>query len=180
MNRSSLGHRLIAVKGLILAVGLSACTSGIPNKFVKQAEPGVTLTALTKNLEAYRGKTVILGGVIVEQKEEGGYIWLKIKNRPLDTDHIPRIPMSRNDSESGHYWVIVTRQGLPPSHKNWARLTVVGRVTGEQPPQATTGEPVLAALYLQGWDSRWGGYGQQDTYESDHSIPAIPQGPKRY
>ncbi|HEV8540699.1 MAG TPA: Slp family lipoprotein [Nitrospiraceae bacterium] len=179
---NTLAHRypLIAVGGVILAVELSACTAGIPSKFVKQAEPGVTLTTLTKNPGAYQGKTVILGGVIVEQKEEGGYIWLKVKNRPLDADHVPRMPTSRDDPESGHYWIIVTRQGLPKSYKDWARVTVVGRVTGEKSPQATMGEPVLAALYLQGWDSKWGGYGQQDTYESDHSIPVSPQGPKRY
>jgi hypothetical protein len=90
------------------------------------------------------------------------------------------MPTSRNDPESGHYWVIVTPQGLPQSHKDWARLTVVGRVTGETPPQAMTGEPVLAALYMKGWDSNWGGYGRQDTYESNRYIPATPQDPKRY
>lgn len=168
--------------GLLLGMELSACSStAIPGKFIKQAEPGVTLTALIRSPHTYEGKTVILGGVIVDQKKERGLIWLRIKNRPLDADYVPRIPTKRNDAEAGYYWVTVKPQGLPPSHKDWARVTVVGQVTEETPAPATKGEPVLTALYLRGWDSDWGGYGRhEDIYESDHSIPASPQGPKRY
>ena len=74
---------------------------------------------------------------------------------------------------------MVNQQGLPQSHKDWARLTVVGRVTEEKPAQATTGEPVLAALYLHGWDSNWGGYGRHEvTAESNQAVLSTPKTPK--
>ena len=177
---SSGRYGFLAVSGLILTLELSACNSTlIPSKFVKQAEPGVTFTTLTRNPDAYRGKTVILGGVIVDKKDERGSIWLKIKNRPLDADYVPRMPTSPNDPESGHYWVMVKPQGLPPAYKDWARVTVVGQVIGETPMQAKVGEPALAAQYLQGWDSKWGGYGRkEDTYESNRQMPSSPKNPK--
>ncbi|MGH7209011.1 MAG: hypothetical protein ACREIL_06480, partial [Nitrospiraceae bacterium] len=52
------------IVGLVLLSGFGACGT-IPGKFVRQAEPGVTLTSLTKDPQAYRGKVVILGGVVV-------------------------------------------------------------------------------------------------------------------
>lgn len=169
----------VALLGLLVAGGCS--TSTIPKEFLQQAQPGVTLASLKANPEAYKGKVVILGGVIVDKKEQDGRIWLKVKNRPLDGDHIPRIPTSRNDPEAGHYWVMVNQQGLPQSHKDWARLTVVGRVTEKKPAQATAGEPVLAALYLHGWDSSWGGYGHHEVIaESNQAVLSTPKNPKQF
>ncbi len=169
---------IMAVLGLLMVGG---CSAGIPSKFVQQAQPGVTLAALRASPDTYRGKVVILGGVIVDKKEQDGRIWLKVKNRPLDDDYVPHIPTSRDDPEAGQYWVVVNPQGLPQSYRNWARVTVVGQVTGENPTQATTGEPVLAALYLQGWGSNWGGYGrQEDTYEDNRYILSTPKNPKQF
>jgi starvation-inducible outer membrane lipoprotein len=177
--------RVIAVLLGWLAAG--GCTATIPNKFVKQAQPGVTLTALKASPDRYQGKVVILGGVIVDKKEDGGRIWLKVKNRPLDDDHIPHIPTSLDDPEAGHYWVVVNPQGLPQSYMNWARVTVVGQVTRKKAgasDQASAKEPVLTALYLRGWGSNWGGYGQrEDTWEDNQAasyISADPKSPKQF
>lgn len=60
-----------------------------PSKYAKQAEPGVTLTTLMSRPEAYQGKLVILGGVIVEEKREGERVRLRMRNRPLDEDCQP-------------------------------------------------------------------------------------------
>lgn len=173
---------VVAFLGLLVAGGCS--TSTIPKEFLQQAQPGVTLASLKANPEAYKGKVVILGGVIVDKKEQDGRIWLKVKNRPLDSDHVPHIPTSIDDPEAGHYWVVVSQQGLPQSHKDWARLTVVGQVTGEKPAglvPAATGEPTLAALYMRGWSSNWGGYGQRGSiYESNQAVLSTPKNPKQF
>jgi len=154
----------VLMVGCCAAWGLAACTQTIPSKYVKGAEPGVTLTTLMNRPEAYQGKIVILGGVIVEEKREGERVWLRMRNRPLDKDYQPHRPGSLNDTEAGYYWVTVASSGLPKSYRNWARVTVVGRVaeepgTGARPSAKT--EPVLMALYLRGWglssahDSVW-------------------------
>lgn len=133
--------------------GMTACAA-IPSKFVRQAEPRVTLAEITHHPEVHRGKVVILGGVLVAQHEEAGRLWLLVRNRPLDEDYVPHLPASIDPAEAGQYWVMVGSAGLPKASQRWARLTVVGRVADQQPvqhEQATGKEPVLAAMYLRGW-----------------------------
>ncbi len=165
-NRAALLPRswLVLLVGVCGACALGGCARTIPSKYTSQAEPGITLTTLTGRPEAYRGKVVILGGVIVEEQQQGELIWLRMRNRPLDGDYVPHRPASASETEAGYYWVTVTSSGLPKSYHNWARVTVVGRVVGgpgtETRPSVGP-EPVLSALYLRGWglsgthDSVW-------------------------
>ena len=172
---------------LFLAVFLGAALCGqgacspIPSKFIKQAEPGTTLTGLVNQPSAYAGKVVILGGVIVEERRADGRVWLHVKNRPLDLDYEPHRDPKLRDTEDGYYWIIVDPKNLPPSYKEWARLTVVGKV---MPPPSTEAakaensqrsEPVLGALYLRGW-----GYGLKDpTWEATQDPNYIVSSPLR-
>jgi len=170
------GLRIIAG---VLSCGLVACGGPIPNQYLKQAEPGVTLTSLAKRHAEYQGKVVILGGVIVEHKSGDNRIWLKVRNRPLDGDYVPHIPITKEGPEAGHYWVMVWNRDLPKDYQQWARMTVVGRVSYGQAGQDkdAAGEGlVLSALYLRGWDKRMGGYGIHE--EDDHGIVRAPNAPK--
>ncbi|MDQ6733879.1 MAG: Slp family lipoprotein [Nitrospirota bacterium] len=133
---------------------LSACSSTLPSRYIDQAERGVTLTALTSNPDGYREKIVILGGVIVEEKEIDEQVFLRLKNRPLDKDYRPHRPLSLDGPEAGYYWVMIGRGDLPEQYHQWARVTVVGQVAGKRSTAAGSSgapEPVLAALYLRGW-----------------------------
>ena len=160
------------IVGLVALSGFGACAT-IPGKFVRQAEPGVTLTMLASHPDTYRGKVVILGGTVVTQKEESGRLWLLVENRPLDADYVPHLPTSPDDPEAGEYWIMVATEGLPKTSRNWSRLTVVGRVSDEPPLQHERGtgkEPVLAAMYLHGWGSRMGGYGlHEEVWQDTHA-----------
>lgn len=170
---------LLAASGL--AVNLWGCAETVPSRYIKQAEPGVTLTALKAKPAVYRGKTVILGGVIVEQRQDAGRIWLLMKNRPLDADYVPHRDSTLIPSESALYWVIVEQDSLPKSYRNWARVTVVGWVSDMKPPKpdpardrSVGGEPVLDGLYLKGW-----GYGDQgmDVWEDKQDPNYIQSNP---
>ena len=77
----------------------------------------MTLTSLTSDPDRYRGKVVILGGVIVEEKEEGGQVWLRLRNRPLDKDYVPHRPPSLDSPETGYYWVLILRGDLPTEYE---------------------------------------------------------------
>jgi len=173
---------LMALLGVFVVWGLNACGT-IPRKYVSQAEPGVTLTALTSHPEAYKGKVVILGGVVIDQKQGEDRIWLRVKNRPLDADYVPHMPVSSEGPEAGLYWVQVLSKELPKGHQNWSRVTVVGQVSYEGPaPQVHAGdpEPVLTALYLRGWGSGWGGYGlREDVWEDNLSARYIMSTPMK-
>lgn len=167
---------------VVVAIGLEACAT-IPNKFVRQAEPGATLGALVSDPDAYRGKVVILGGVVVAQTQEAGRVWLLVKNRSLDHDYVPRLPASPDPAEAGAYWVMVPSAGLPKHYQQWTRLTVVGRVSDERPAgheRSTGKEPVLAALFLRGWGSDWGGYYPHEVTKAETQTPRqIPSAPMK-
>jgi hypothetical protein len=156
---------------IALSIILSACAA-LPAKYIKQAEPGVTLTTLTASPQQYRDKVVILGGVLVKEREAEGQVWLQFKNRPLDPQYHPHRPLSLEGPEAGHFWVTAAdRQQLPPRYRHWARMTVVGRVIG-----MTNQEPVLLMLYVRGWD--YSGR-NEDTWEASMDpayVPAIPEG----
>lgn len=176
------GQWFPGVVGLVLLSGLEACAT-IPGKFVRQAEPGVTLTSITNSPQAYRGKVVILGGVVVAQKQQAGRVWLLVKNRPLDADYVPHLPASQDQPEANGYWVMLTPESLPKTYKNWSRLTVVGRVSDERPlphEHGTGKEPVIAAMYLRGWGSGLGGYGlHEETWEETEDASYVVSTPLR-
>ena len=170
---------LSLMAGILPCATLTACSGDvIPSRYLKEAEPGVTLTALSKKRDEYQGKVVILGGVIVDQKIGDNRVWLHIKNRPLDGDYGPHIPITSEGPEAGTYWVMVWKKDLPRDYQQWARVTIVGRVlTGQagQEKDAVEEGLVLSALYLRGWDKRMGGYGIQ---EDDRGTLRAPSPPK--
>lgn len=138
---------LCAAMALIMAVSLSGCAK-VPRRYARMAEPDTTLSMLVAHPEQYRGKVVMLGGVLIEEEEDEQFLWLRLKNRPLDQDYMPRRPPTPDGSEAGSYWLMLEKHQLPPKYKQWARMTVVGRVMEGVRSDA---EPVLALLYVRGW-----------------------------
>jgi len=170
---------LLTVGVTVLALWLGGCgSSAIPRQYVKQAEPGVTLTQLSKHPQAYQGKVVILGGVIVDQKQGDNRVWLHVKNRPLDDDYVPHMPITNEGPEAGSYWVTVVHKDLPKDYRQWARVTVVGRVQFGQTgsvKEAVDEGLILSALYLRGWGKDWGGYMKET---DDSGLVRAPAPPK--
>jgi len=156
----------------LLALALCWACSPLPSKYIEQAERGVTLTQLTAEPDRFKNKVVILGGVLVKEQQEGEHVWLRLKNRPLDEVYHPHRPAMNEGPEAGHFWVAAAdKTQLPDRYRKWARMTVVGRVTG-----MTRGEPVLLLMYVRGW-----GYssGHDDSWESildPAYIVTVPEG----
>jgi hypothetical protein len=166
----------------VLAIWLNGCGGGaVPRQYVKQAEPGVTLTKISKDPKAYHGKVVILGGVIVDEKQGDNRVWLRVKNRPLDDDYVPHIPVTKEGPEAGYYWVMVMRKDLPKDYQNWSRITVVGRLTGgklafeEQGADERIQNVMLSALYMRGWGKDFGGYLAETDDSGFVRAPAPPK-----
>jgi starvation-inducible outer membrane lipoprotein len=149
-----------AAVGIVAAlVGLSGCaikTSPIPSQYRDQIDQNITFGMLSRQGEAYRGKVVALGGVIVNARQDRqGRTWMFVRNRPLDIDLEPHIPVSRDEQDA--FWAIADAKQLPTNLKLWARVTVVGRVSDESPAELGLEwkkgkQPVMAALYVHGWE----------------------------
>ena len=153
----------------IVTVTLCGCAA-VPRRYIWIAEPDVTLTMLSANPQPFVGKVVLLGGTIMDEEENDHFLMLRLKNRPLDQDYKPHRPADPASAEGGSYWVMVSKQQVPPKFRNWARATVVGRVTGEQRSQT---EPVLMLLYMRGWGASGDHAGLWENIDPNY-VPSVP------
>ena len=153
----------------IMTVAFWGCAA-VPRRYIWIAEPGITLTMLSTNPQPFVGKVVLLGGTITEEEENDQFLMLRLKNRPLDQDYKPHRPADPGSAEGGSYWVVVSKQQLPPKFRHWARATVVGRVTGEQRSQT---EPVLMLLYMRGWGASGDHAGLWENINPNY-VPSVP------
>lgn len=152
-----------------MTVVLGGCVA-VPRRYVWMAESDATLTALTAHPEMYVGKVVLLGGVIMEEKEIGQDLWLYVKNRPLDQDYKPHRPAYADGPEAGYYWILVAKQQLPRQYQRWGRMTVVGRVLATQ---GSKNVPVLSLLYVRGWGVSADHDGVWENIDPNY-VPRIP------
>lgn len=170
---SEAGQTWYGLTSLLLALYIAVGCSPVPSKYLREADANVKLTTLVAAPDLHKGRLVILGGVILEEEIRDGRLWLHAKNRPLDQDYRPQLPPSADDPEAGWYWVIVgNHQNFPPSHQQWADMTVVGRLVG----LASGKEPMLSLVYVRGWglqsnhDAVW-----EDVVDANY-LPSIPAG----
>jgi starvation-inducible outer membrane lipoprotein len=160
MQLASLKHRVLILLGtMTVGLNLAACASKagpIPGQYRDKVDQNITYGALRKQPEGYEGKVVALGGVIVNARyDEKGRTWMFIRNRPLDADMEPHLPVSRDEHDA--FWAIVDQQQLKMNFKMWTRVTVIGRVSNESPSQLGAEwkkgkEPVVETLFLHGWE----------------------------
>lgn len=170
-----LSYRLIQRWTALLTLAAVITTAGwgcspVPRRYLWMSEPNVTLTMLSANPQPYVGKVVLLGGTITEVQEQDQFLWLRLKNRPLDQDYKPHRPADSGSAEAGSYWVFVSKQQVPPKYRNWARTTVVARVTGEQRFQT---EPILMLLYMRGWGASGNDAGIWENVDPNY-VPSVP------
>ena len=74
-------------------------------------------------------------------------MWLHLKNGPLDPIIILIVLFRSMDPKRTLWVTVANREQLPPRYRQWARMTVVGRVIG-----TTDQEPILLLMYARGWD----------------------------
>ena len=153
-----------------LTVMLTGCST-VPRHFVRMADTDVTLSDLMAHPEKYRDKVVILGGTLIGEEVKEQHQWLRLKNRPLDHDYVPHRPVDTDGLEGGSYWVMVVKDNLPSTYQKWARMTVVGRVTGTRRLDT---EPVLTLLYVRGWGISGDHDGVWDSLTDSKSAAPIP------
>jgi len=116
---------------LVLLVGLFVDSCAVISKEVREeAEKDVSFRQLVENPSQYRGKTVILGGYILNARggEEG--VLIEVEQAPLS---VWQIPEDRRRSE-GRFVVIEKRNNDPAFFKEGSALTVAGTVLGQLIP----------------------------------------------
>ena len=134
----------------LLVLPLSACAPAISKQVRQQADQSLSFPVLSADPEAYKGKIVILGGVIAQITTKPEQTELEIVQKNLDSSGEPET----TDTSYGRFLVIADRFLDPLIYKKDRRITVAGEVTGSEVRKLDTLEyryPVLKALELKLW-----------------------------
>lgn len=145
--------RLILL-GLILS--LTACAPVISQEMRSRADTKIDVTRLFHDPDAYRGKTVILGGVIAAAQNLPEGTRIEVLQKPLNSRYIPE----ETDISQGRFLVIHDGYLDTAIYSSGRYITVAGEVIGAK--TGTIGDmpyryPLMKALEIHLVDSSGSG-----------------------
>lgn len=125
MNAKKILYRMLLIAFLSASFSC-AFRNVISDKIRSEAERAVSFQTLANATDRYIGKTVILGGYIIETKNVAGVANMTVLQTPL---LIGEKPDSRSRSQGGF---ILTYKGYlePEVYEKNRRVTVAGKVVG--------------------------------------------------
>ena len=133
-----------------LSAGLFSGCSVISRDIQQEAAPEVDFASLKRKTNAYTGKTVILGGYILETRNLANETRITVLQAPLD---ISDKPAGRDRSE-GRFLAVYNGFLDPVIYEKDRKITVAGKITGTQSVQINQHEyalPVLRSRELHLW-----------------------------
>ncbi len=115
----------IAVLGLLWFAG---CGAAISPEILKEVDQSLSFEDLLKNPEAFRGKTVLLGGDIIETENLPDRTLIIVLQRPLNSKKKP----DGNDKSKGRFIIFAPEILDPVIYGKGRKITVAGRVAGKE------------------------------------------------
>jgi len=139
--------------GLAVSLVLLGCASVVPGDFQAGADRGLTLAEIWARPEASRGRTVILGGEILQVTPKPSETEVEVLERPLGRQDRPE----QTDASQGRFLVVMDGFLDPAVYRAGREVTVVGEVEGVT--ARPIGEvmytfPLLRGRYLHLWPLR--------------------------
>jgi starvation-inducible outer membrane lipoprotein len=135
---------------------LAGCGARIPPSLASQVAWDLSFPEVSRQPEAYVGRTVAFGGIIRQiDAVDGGYRAV-VMELPLDRSNRQRPAVGQ--PPRGLFVVLIPRQGLPPELRSGAEITVVGEVLGKGKTSAAEGAeeaPWLEERYIHVWGAAW-------------------------
>jgi outer membrane lipoprotein len=135
---------------ITLPLLLQGCTYAISSDIVRTADRTVTFDKLQADPPAFKGKTVILGGVIDRIRNSRTGTLIEIVQKELDYWGKPL----RTDRTGGRFLVVQPRHLDPLVYAPGRDITVAGEVTGAEEPSladATARYPLITAREIKLW-----------------------------
>jgi outer membrane lipoprotein len=116
---------LWGLMGLMALLGIG-CAHAISKTMRVQAEPPIPFAQLRANPEAYKDRTVILGGEILQTHNLREGTRLEVLQKPIDRSQAPLT----TDSTGGRFMALCDDYLDPAVYAPGRRITVAGRVLG--------------------------------------------------
>jgi outer membrane lipoprotein len=116
---------VVVMAAVTLFIG---CAHVISQEVLKDVDRSVTFAQVVKTPDAYKGKTVLFGGAIIETINVADKSRIMVLQQPLGRRDRP----AAGDVSEGRF--IVTTQGFldPAIYSQGRQITVAGRVVGKE------------------------------------------------
>jgi outer membrane lipoprotein len=111
---------------MCVALFFQGCTYAISHDLAKQADKNIPFETLENDPESYKGKLVILGGVIAQLTNIQQGTLIEVVQKPLDTWGKPR----RTDQSGGRFIILYTRYLDSFVYAPGREITVAAEVQG--------------------------------------------------
>jgi len=111
---------------LLAVLLLTGCAHVISPNARNEADNSISFQALVHNPEKYTGKTVILGGRIIQIRRSGEETLLEVLQLPLDWRYQPE----DSDVSYGRFMLLFKDYRDPEIYKKRRRITVAGKIIG--------------------------------------------------
>jgi outer membrane lipoprotein len=137
---------------MIIAVVFPGCAPVISQEVMKDVDKAIRFEQLLENPEAYQGKTVLLGGDIIEAKNYPDKTLIVVLQRHLELRNRP----AADGVSKGRFIVSISGFLDPAIYRKGRQITVVGSVSGEEVRPLGEIEyayPVIAKRELYLWPS---------------------------
>jgi|SRR3989338_3076758 len=113
---------------LLLLTSLTSCAPIISPGVLKTVDQAITFEQILTNPDAYKNKTVLLGGTIIKTTNLQDKTLIEVVQQPLNRRNMPK-----NHEASKGRFIILFKEFKDPAIFSQGRLiTVAGEVTGSQ------------------------------------------------
>ncbi len=144
-----LGRWLLAACAMApAALALSGCTSTVvPQAMLGQVDRGITYPEVVQTPEAFAGRLVLMGGVVLGVEPRGRDLSLTVAERPLSRlNEAPALyESSRGDL------VLLVPGGAAAAYREGDVITFVGSVLGRAPEAGLPAVPRIESRYVYVW-----------------------------
>ncbi len=147
--------KLVPLLAATIVLG-AGCARPFPSQITDRVDRKISFSDLRKDPGSYKGKWVMLAGVIVGSRtERDGSTYLEVVQKPADSEGRPL-----QTDESGGRFIAVSRKFLDPAvYQGGREITVVGDVIGDsvRPLEGMAYRyPLLAVEALHLWEPSYG------------------------
>ena len=147
--RHVLDRWLPTARAMALAcLAVTGCTSTVvPQALLGQVDRGITYPEVAQNPEAFAGRLVLMGGVVLGVEPRGQDLYLTVAERPLSrVDEAPVLyEGSRGDL------LLQVPGGAAAAYRQGDVITFVGSVLGRAPEAGLPPVPRIETRYVYMW-----------------------------
>lgn len=111
---------------LLLLLGLSGCAGVFPKEIMRECDVDISFPQLILHSERYKGRKVLLGGVILATSHLRGETIMEVLQTPLNWRKAPKDV----DQSEGRFFIVLTGFLDSAIYRRGRRITVVGEVLG--------------------------------------------------